>query len=121
MCLRVGNQVVPFALETGSPGEDGIGVHNGWMGSPSGPVTLLFTDVEGSVGPGEADREVMAEVSARHTRLGCGQAELAGGRVFKAVGEPFGVVFGGSSVALALAVAVQWAVGTGPWPAGCSR
>jgi hypothetical protein len=33
----------------------------------SGPVTLVFTDIEDSIGPREAGREAMAEVSARHS------------------------------------------------------
>ena len=33
----------------------GSGVHNGWMGFPSGPVTLLFTEIEGGIGLWEAD------------------------------------------------------------------
>ena len=41
-------------------------VHNGWMGFPSAMVTLLFTDMEGSVGLREAarDRVLLTIVSA---------------------------------------------------------
>ncbi len=51
------------------------------MGFPSGAVTLLFTDVEDSMGLWDADREAMAEASARHNRLVREQIEAAGGRV----------------------------------------
>src|SRR5215472_5011419 len=88
------------------------------MGFPSGTVTLLFTDVEGSIGLWEADREAMAEASARHNRLVREQIEAAGGRVFKTVGEAFRVVFADASAALATAVAVQRAVGSESWPSG---
>src|SRR5690242_12540318 len=88
------------------------------MGFPSGAVTLLFTDVEGSIGLWEADREAMAEASARHNRLVREQIEAAGGRVFKTVGEAFRVVFADPSAALASAVAVQRAVGAESWPPG---
>jgi len=88
------------------------------MGFPSGAVTLLFTDVEGSIGLWEADREAMAEASARHNRLVREQIEAAGGRVFKTVGEAFRAVFADPSAALASAVAVQRAVGAEPWPPG---
>jgi predicted ATPase/class 3 adenylate cyclase/DNA-binding CsgD family transcriptional regulator len=88
------------------------------MGFRSGTVTLLFTDVEGSVRLWEADREVMAEASARHNRIVREQIEAAGGQVFKTVGEAFRAVFADSSAALASAVAVQRAVGAEPWPAG---
>jgi predicted ATPase/class 3 adenylate cyclase/DNA-binding CsgD family transcriptional regulator len=88
------------------------------MGFPSGAVTLLFTDVEGSIALWEADREAMAEASARHNRIAREQIEAAGGRVFKTVGEAFRAVFADPSDALTSAVAVQQAVGAEPWPAG---
>ncbi len=94
------------------------GVHNGRMGFPSGTVTLLFTDVEGSIRLWEADPEAMAEASAHHNRLVREQIEAAGGQVFKTVGEAFRVVFADPSAALASAVAVQRAVGSEPWPSG---
>src|SRR6266700_3593633 len=86
------------------------------MGFPSGTVTLLFTDVEGSIRLWEADREAMAEASARHNRMVRDQIEIAGGRVFAAVGEAFRAVFADPASALASAVAVQRAVGAEPWP-----
>ena len=58
------------------------------MGFPSGTVTLLFTDVEGSIRPWEADGEAMAEASARYDRIVREQVEAAGGRVFTATGQP---------------------------------
>ena len=88
------------------------------MGFPSGTVTLVFTDVEGSIRLWEADREAMAEVSARHNRLVREQVAAAGGQVFKAVDEAFRAVFADPSAALASAVAVQRAVGAEPWPPG---
>jgi predicted ATPase/class 3 adenylate cyclase/DNA-binding CsgD family transcriptional regulator len=93
-------------------------VHNGRMGYPSGTVTLLFTDVEGGVRLWEADREAMAEASARHDRIVSEQIVVAGGLVFKTVGEAFRAVFADPSAALASAVAIQRAVGAGPWPPG---
>ena len=88
------------------------------MGLPSGPVTLVFTDIEGGVGLWEADPGAMAEVSVRHNRIVGEQIEAAGGRVFQRVGEAFRVVFADPAAALASAVAVQRAVGAEPWPAG---
>ena len=88
------------------------------MGLPSGMVTLLFTDIEGSVGLWEADREAMAEASARHNRIVGELIEGAGGRVVKTVGEAFRAVFADPSAALAAAAAVQRAVGAGRWPPG---
>jgi predicted ATPase/class 3 adenylate cyclase/DNA-binding CsgD family transcriptional regulator len=96
----------------------GSGAHNEQMGFPSGPVTFLFTDVEGSIRLWEADREAMAEASARLYHIVREQVEVAGGQVFKTVGEAFRAVFAGPSAALASAVAVQRAAGTEPWPSG---
>jgi predicted ATPase/class 3 adenylate cyclase/DNA-binding CsgD family transcriptional regulator len=88
------------------------------MGFPSGTVTLLFTDVEGSDRLWEADREAMAEASARHHRIVREQIEAAGGHVFETVGEAFRVVFADPAAALVSAVAIQRAVGAGPPPPG---
>ncbi|HEY6309786.1 MAG TPA: LuxR C-terminal-related transcriptional regulator [Streptosporangiaceae bacterium] len=88
------------------------------MGFPSGPVTLLFTDIEGGVGLWEADPEAMAEASGRHNRMVREQIEVAGGRVFTTVGETFRAVFADPAAALASAVAIQRAAGAEPWPAG---
>ena len=88
------------------------------MGFPSGLVTLLFTDIEDSIGLWEADREAMAGASARHNCIVREQIEVAGGRVFKTVGEAFRAVFADPAAALASAVAVQRAAGTEPWPPG---
>ena len=73
-------------------GGGGTGVHNGWMGLPSGMVTLLFTDIEGGRRLWEADPEAMAEASARHDRIVREQIEAAGGRVVKRAqyAEPVG-------------------------------
>ena len=60
----------------------------------------------------------MAEASARHNRIVCEQIEVAGGRVFKTVGEAFRAVFADPSAALASAVAIQRAAGTERWPPG---
>src|SRR5215467_5594484 len=88
------------------------------MGLPSGTVTLLFTDTEGSIRLWEADREAMTDATARHNRIVREHVEAAGGHVFKSVGEAFRAVFADPSAALAAAVALQRAAGTEPWPPG---
>jgi len=93
-------------------------MHNGWMGFPSGIVTLLFTDIEGGIGLWEADPKAMAEVSARHSRIVCEQIEGAGGQVYKTAGEAFRAVFVDPGAALASAVALQRALGAERWPPG---
>jgi class 3 adenylate cyclase len=76
------------------------------MGFPSGMVTLLFTDIEGSTRLWETDPEAMAEASARHNCIVGEQIEGAGGQVFTTVGEAFRAVFADPSAAMASAVAV---------------
>ena len=88
------------------------------MGFPSGTVTLLFADVEGSFRLWEADREAMAEASAGYHRIVREQVEAAGGQVVTSVGEAVRAVFADPSAALTAAVALQRAAGTEPWPSG---
>ena len=58
-------------------------MHTGRMGLTSGPVTLLFTDIEGSIRLWEAAPEAMAEASGRHNRIVREQVEVSGGHVLK--------------------------------------
>jgi predicted ATPase/class 3 adenylate cyclase/DNA-binding CsgD family transcriptional regulator len=81
-------------------------------------VTLLFTDVEGSVRLWEADREAMAEASARYDHIVREQIEVAAGRVFASAAEAFRAVFADPSDALRCAVALQRAAGAEQWPPG---
>ena len=80
-------------------------------------MTLLFTDIEGSVRLWEADRNAMAAASARHDRIVREQIEASGGHVFKTVGEAHRAVFADPVAALSSAVAIQRAVGAEPWAA----
>jgi predicted ATPase/class 3 adenylate cyclase/DNA-binding CsgD family transcriptional regulator len=88
------------------------------MAFPSGMVTLLFTDVEGSTRLWEDDPEAMAQASGRHNRIVRDQIEVAGGHVFKTVGEALRAVFADPCAALAAAVAIQRAAAAEPWPPG---
>jgi predicted ATPase/class 3 adenylate cyclase/DNA-binding CsgD family transcriptional regulator len=88
------------------------------MGFPSGPVTLLFTDIEGSIRLWEADPGAMAEATGRYNRIVREKIEVPGGYVFKTVGEAFRTVFADPAAALASAVAIQQAAGAEPWPPG---
>jgi predicted ATPase/class 3 adenylate cyclase/DNA-binding CsgD family transcriptional regulator len=79
-------------------------------------VTLLFTDIEGSVRLWEADRDAMAAASARHDLIVREQIEASGGQVFETVGEAHRAIFADPVAALSSAVAIQRAAGAGPWP-----
>jgi predicted ATPase/class 3 adenylate cyclase len=84
---------------------------------PSGTVTFLFTDIEGSTRLWESHPEAMRVALARHDALlrACLAAE--GGHVFKTIGDAFCAAFPTAAQALAAAVAAQQAIRNEPWPA----
>jgi predicted ATPase/class 3 adenylate cyclase/DNA-binding CsgD family transcriptional regulator/Tfp pilus assembly protein PilF len=86
------------------------------VGTPSGTVTLLFTDIEGSSALWESHREEMRVALARHDELLRSAIESSGGHVFKTVGDAFCAAFDVAEQALAAAVAVQRAIAAERWP-----
>ena len=60
---------------------------------PSGTVTLLFTDIEGSTRLWESQPVQMHAALVRHDLLVRSAVEAAGGYVFKTVGDAFCVAF----------------------------
>jgi class 3 adenylate cyclase len=56
---------------------------------PSGTVTLLFTDIQGSTRLWEAEPEQMAAALRRHDEILRAAIEGTGGYVFKTVGDAF--------------------------------
>ena len=54
---------------------------------PSGTVTFLFTDIEGSTALWEQDRQSMATAVERHLALLRDMIEAHGGVLFKTVGD----------------------------------
>jgi predicted ATPase/class 3 adenylate cyclase len=82
---------------------------------PSGTVTLLFTDVEGSTRLWEADPGAMAVALRRHDELVRAAIEDAGGYVFKTVGDSFCAAFEAPGQAVRSAAATQQAVFTASW------
>ena len=85
---------------------------------PSGTVTLLFTDVEGSTRLWEAEPEAMARALRRHDEILRAAIGQAGGFVFKTVGDAFCAAFETPQAALAAVLAAQRALGAEPWPTG---
>jgi class 3 adenylate cyclase len=61
---------------------------------PSGPVTFLFTDIEGSTARWERAPEVMRVAPARHDALLRTAIVEHGGHVVKPTGDGFHAVFG---------------------------
>jgi predicted ATPase/class 3 adenylate cyclase/DNA-binding CsgD family transcriptional regulator len=74
---------------------------------PSGTVTFLFTDIEGSTSRWEHRPEAMRVALARHDALLRAAIEEHGGHVFKTMGDAFHAAFARAPDAVAAAVAAQ--------------
>jgi class 3 adenylate cyclase len=85
-------------------------------GLPSGTVTLLFTDVEGSTRLWEAERDAMAAALRRHDEILRGAIEQVGGYVFKTVGDSFCAAFSAARAGLDAALAAQRQLEAQSWP-----
>jgi predicted ATPase/class 3 adenylate cyclase/Tfp pilus assembly protein PilF len=83
---------------------------------PSGNVTLLFTDIEGSTRGWEAHPVEMEGALTRHDELVRSALTKAGGFVFKTVGDAVYAAFVDPVDAISAAVDAQKAIGTEPWP-----
>lgn len=82
---------------------------------PSGTITLLFTDIEGSTRAWEEHPESMRAALRRHDDL-IRDAMVAGdGYVFKTVGDEFCVAFSDAGAAVASAVATQRRLSAEHW------
>ena len=82
---------------------------------PTGTVTLLFTDIEGSTNLWEHQLEAMQAALARHDGILRGAIEAYGGHVFKTVGDAFYGVFASAPDALRAAIAAQQALSAERW------
>lgn len=85
-------------------------------GLPSGTVTLLFTDVEGSTRLWEAERDAMAAALRRHDEILRDAIEQVGGYVFKTVGDSFCAAFSAARAGLDAALAAQRDLAAQSWP-----
>ncbi|MEP6978522.1 MAG: ABC transporter substrate-binding protein [Thermoleophilia bacterium] len=85
---------------------------------PSGTVTFLFTDVEGSTRLLKQLREGYSEVLTAHQRLLRAAFEEYGGQEIDTQGDAFFVAFRRARDAALAAVAAQRALGAHPWPEG---
>ena len=86
------------------------------MSLPTGTVTFLFTDIEGSTRMWEAHPETMQSSLARHDALLRMTIESHHGHVFKTVGDAFCAAFSSSSEALTAALFSQQALHAETWP-----
>src|SRR5262249_29491265 len=83
---------------------------------PTGTVTFLFTDVEGSTRRAQLDPRAWAAAQARHHALLFAAIEANGGYVFKTVGDAVCAAFDEVGPALAAALAAQHALAAEAWP-----
>ena len=87
------------------------------MTPPTGTVTFLFTDIEGSTRRWDADPAAMSEAVARHDALVRAAIEGAGGYVFKTLGDAFCAAFADASAAVVAATVAQRAIDETDWTA----
>jgi len=85
---------------------------------PTGTVTLLFTDIEGSTRLWEAHAPAMRAALARHDALLRQCIDDHDGHVFKTGGDAFCAAFHTASDAMAAALDAQRAFHREPWPEG---
>jgi predicted ATPase/class 3 adenylate cyclase len=89
---------------------------------PTGTVTFLFTDLEGSTRLWEEQPEAMRTALARHDELLIAAIAAHGGHVIKGMGDGVHAVFATADAAVAAAVEAQQAVEGEPWgPIGSLR
>ena len=91
------------------------------MERPSGTVTFLFTDVEGSARLWDEHPKAMRTALARHEGLLHEAISAHDGYVFKLMGDEFRVAFSRPTDALAAALDGQRALQAEAWPVGPLR
>ncbi|MFN7954940.1 MAG: adenylate/guanylate cyclase domain-containing protein [bacterium] len=82
---------------------------------PSGTVTFLFTDIEGSTQLWENHPEWMERAHARQEAILREVFSAHGGYPYKMIGDAFQVAFGSAPTAVAAAVGAQRALQSEPW------
>src|SRR5262245_46396785 len=83
---------------------------------PSGTVTFLFTDIEGSTRLWQEDPDAMTAALARHDVILRTAISEEGGYVFSTSGDAFAAAFGRAGVAVRAAMAAQRALQAERWP-----
>ena len=82
---------------------------------PSGALSFLLTDIEGSVELWQRDEEAMSAALARHDALLRGLIEQHNGHVFKGAGDGLWAAFAQPGAALDAALAIQAALQSAAW------
>src|SRR5829696_4303848 len=82
---------------------------------PSGTVTFLFTDIEGSTRRWDAQPDAMQRALQRHDAILREAIERHGGHVFKTMGDAFHAAFATPGEALRAAVEAQRTLAANDW------
>jgi class 3 adenylate cyclase len=85
---------------------------------PTGTVTFLFTDVEGSTRLLEQLGEQYHQVQDRHASILRTAVTEGGGSVVSTEGDSFFAVFPDAQLAVSAAVQAERQLAAAPWPAG---
>src|ERR1700752_5355165 len=85
------------------------------MTLPSGTVTFLFTDIEGSTKLSQQHRDAMPALLARHNQILHQAIEAHNGYVFQVVGDSFAAAFHSANDALNAAVDAQQKLHNEAW------
>jgi predicted ATPase/class 3 adenylate cyclase len=85
---------------------------------PSGTVTFLFTDIEGSTRLWEDLPEQMREALTLHDKVLRAAVETAGGFVFSTGGDGLAAAFGRAGKGIEAAIGAQQHLATSEWPPG---
>ena len=85
------------------------------MAAPTGTITFLFTDIEGSTKKWERHPEAMRRLLGRHDAILREAFEAQGGLVFKTVGDAFCVAFDTAQDGVQGALTAQRALRAETW------
>src|SRR5215475_9689419 len=108
-----GGPALVLCVETGNQ----LGGHC-MSGLPSGAVTFLFSDIEGSTRLVKALRERYPQVLAEHRRMVRAAIVGQAGHEVDTQGDAFFVSFAGAKQAVLCALEIQRALAAHEWPAG---
>jgi TolB-like protein/class 3 adenylate cyclase len=104
----------------GHPGPSVMATRRADRSLPTGTVTVLFSDIEGSTRLWETRHAAMQAAVARHDALMRQAIAACGGHVFKTVGDAFCAAFSTAPEALSAALSAQQALHAERWPEAIS-
>jgi predicted ATPase/class 3 adenylate cyclase len=94
-----------------------LGMIDGKPKAPTGTVTFVFSDIEGSTVRWDSNRDAMQAAVRRHDELMHAAIESNNGYIFKTIGDAFCAAFGAAEQALAATLAAQRSIGAEDWTA----